>query len=90
MTVTPISSASRTTGTDTEYVSPPAPVLLSSIPTRGGADVHVYQDDDGSLSSDCTGCGEYAWALLSIVDSEFAREHAATCIRPPRPLPVAA
>ncbi|MFD3976191.1 hypothetical protein [Streptomyces cyaneofuscatus] len=82
MTVTPISSASRTAGTEAEYVSPPAPVLLSSIPTGGGADVHVYQDSDGSLSSDCTGWGEYAWALLSL---EFASEHAATCIRPPRP-----
>ncbi|MFI5726932.1 hypothetical protein [Streptomyces cyaneofuscatus] len=88
MNFTPISSASRTTGTETEYGSPPAPVLLSSFPTGGGADVHVYQDSDGSLSSDCTGCGEYAWALT--VTRDFAREHAATCIRPPRPLPVAA
>ncbi|MFF6859871.1 hypothetical protein ACFY9H_31380 [Streptomyces bacillaris] len=86
MSVIPISSARRTTETETEYAFPPAPVLVSSIPTGGGADVHVYQDSDGSLSSDCTGCGEYAWAL----NPEFAHEHAATCIRPPRPLLAAA
>ncbi|KAB2588412.1 hypothetical protein F5983_32695 [Streptomyces arboris] len=68
--------------TEAEYVSPPAPVLLSSIPTGGGADVHVYRDSDGSLSSDCTGCGEYAWTLR--VTTEFAQEHAASCLRRPR------
>ncbi|EHM31521.1 hypothetical protein OG582_39390 (plasmid) [Streptomyces anulatus] len=67
---------------DTVYVSPPAPMFLASIPTGAGADVHVYQDSDGSLSSDCTGCGEYAWTLL--VTPEFAQEHAVTCLRPPR------
>ncbi|MFI5905432.1 hypothetical protein [Streptomyces cyaneofuscatus] len=86
MTVTPIRSFAPFQGptarTEAEYVSPPAPVRLSSIPTGGGADVHVYRDSDGSLSSDCTGCGEYAWTLR--VTTEFAEEHATTCLRPPR------
>ncbi|MFD3641487.1 hypothetical protein [Streptomyces griseus] len=77
-TITSISAASAT------YVPPPAPVFLASIPTGAGADVHVYQDADGSLSSECTGCGEYAWTLR--VTHEFAQEHAAACLRRPRPL----
>ncbi|MFH9749004.1 hypothetical protein ACH4MN_31790 [Streptomyces anulatus] len=84
-TVTPITSIAvfaAAAAADTVYVSPPAPMFLASIPTGAGADVHVYQDSDGSLSSDCTGCGEYAWTLL--VTPEFAQEHAATCLRPPR------
>ncbi|SCE43095.1 hypothetical protein [Streptomyces sp. OspMP-M43] len=66
------------------YVSPPASVFLASIPTGAGADVHVYRDTDGSLSSECTGCGEYAWTLR--VTHEFAQEHATTCRRLPHPL----
>ncbi|MGW6287369.1 hypothetical protein [Streptomyces sp. NPDC055107] len=66
------------------YVSPPAPVTVDSIPTRAGAFVHLYADSDGSLSSECTGCGEYAWVLH--VTREFAEEHAATCLREPRRL----
>lgn len=64
------------------YVPPPAPVLVSTLPTEAGADVHVYRDTDGSLSSECTGCGEYAWTLR--VTRNFAQEHAATCHRRPR------
>ncbi|MER8268018.1 hypothetical protein ABT007_27905 [Streptomyces griseus] len=65
------------------FVPPPAPVLVSTLPTGAGADVHVYRDADGFLSSECTGCGEYAWTLR--VTREFAQEHAAACRRP-RPL----
>ncbi|MYR14793.1 hypothetical protein GTY62_30170 [Streptomyces sp. SID724] len=79
-TITFIASASASAA----YVSLPAPVFLASIPTGAGADVHVYQDADGSLSSECTGCGEYAWTLR--VTHEFAQEHAAACLRRPRPL----
>ncbi|MEW2068325.1 hypothetical protein [Streptomyces sp. NPDC007346] len=73
-----------TTGTEAAYSPPPAPVLLTSLPTEAGADVHIYRDTDGSLSSDCTGCGEYAWTLVTT--KQFAQEHAATCLRPPRQL----
>ncbi|MDG9687721.1 hypothetical protein QC334_34195 [Streptomyces sp. DH18] len=79
-TVTSIAAFAAAAAADT--VSPPAPMFLGSIPTGAGADVHVYQDSDGSLSSDCTGCGEYAWTLL--VTPEFAQEHAAICLRTPR------
>ncbi|MEU4180966.1 hypothetical protein [Streptomyces sp. NPDC026589] len=87
MTVTSIATrcaapAGLTTGLAAAYISPPAPMFLTSIPTGAGADVHIYQDPDGSLSSDCTGCGEYAWTLVTTQD--FAEEHAATCLRPPR------
>ncbi|MFH8886697.1 hypothetical protein [Streptomyces californicus] len=61
-----------------------APVTVAVLSTRAGATVTVYRDADGSLSSDCTGCGEYAWTLR--VTPGFAQEHAATCLRPPRPL----
>ncbi|WP_331756024.1 hypothetical protein OH791_38500 (plasmid) [Streptomyces anulatus] len=81
-TVTSIAAFTAAAAAEETYVSPPAPMLLGSIPTGAGADVHVYQDSDGSLSSDCTGCGEYAWTLL--VTPEFAQEHAAACLRPPR------
>ncbi|MBV7249247.1 hypothetical protein KDV96_36790 [Streptomyces sp. MW-W600-10] len=57
-------------------------MLVSTFPTEAGADVHVYRDTDGSLSSECTGCGEYAWTLR--VTRNFAQEHAATCRRRPR------
>ncbi|MFE1335650.1 hypothetical protein [Streptomyces microflavus] len=67
---------------DNRYVALPAPVTVDSIPTQAGATVRVYQDSDGSLSSDCTGCGEYAWTLL--VTPDIAQEHAAACHRPPR------
>ncbi|MFJ1799024.1 hypothetical protein [Streptomyces sp. NPDC088180] len=67
---------------DNGYVALPAPVTVDSIPTQAGAIVRVYQDSDGSLSSTCTGCGEYAWTVL--VTPEFAQEHAAACLRPPR------
>ncbi|MGW6469472.1 hypothetical protein [Streptomyces rubiginosohelvolus] len=65
-----------------------APVTVDAIPTQAGATVHVYTDPDGSLSSDCTGCGEYAWTLAA--DLGFARQHAAACFRRPRPLRLAA
>ncbi|OLO25500.1 MULTISPECIES: hypothetical protein [Streptomyces] len=81
-TVISIAAFAADAAAEAAYVSPPAPMLLGSIPTGAGADVHVYQDSDGSLSSDCTGCGEYAWTLL--VTPEFAQEHAAACLRPPR------
>ncbi|WP_331745299.1 hypothetical protein OG245_37465 (plasmid) [Streptomyces sp. NBC_01116] len=81
-TVTSIAAFAAAAAAEEAYVSPPAPVLLASIPTGAGTDVHVYQDSDGSLSSDCTGCGEYAYTLR--VTPEFAEEHAATCLRPPR------
>ncbi|MFF0337925.1 hypothetical protein ACFYUM_35710 [Streptomyces fimicarius] len=81
-TVTSIAAFAAAAAAEAAYVSPPAPALLASIPTWAGADVHVYEDPDGSLSSTCTGCGEYAWTLL--VTPEFAEEHAAACLRPPR------
>lgn len=59
-----------------------APTLMDSLRTRGGADVHIHRDSDDSLSSECTGCGEYAWTLR--LSTEFAQEHAASCHRPPR------
>ncbi|MFD8118611.1 hypothetical protein [Streptomyces microflavus] len=65
-----------------EYTAPYASAPLGSLRTRGGADVHIHRDSDGSLSSDCTGCGEYAWTLR--LTTEFAQEHAASCHRPPR------
>ncbi|WP_328698515.1 hypothetical protein [Streptomyces sp. NBC_00342] len=61
------------------YVSPPVPVTVDRLPTPAGAVVYVYQDTDGSLSSDCTGCGEYAWTLQ--VSREFAEDHARDCRR---------
>ncbi|RPK32234.1 hypothetical protein EES39_39040 [Streptomyces sp. ADI92-24] len=61
------------------YVSPSAPVTVDSLPTPAGAVVYVYQDTDGSLSSDCTGCGEYAWTLH--VTKAFAEDHARDCRR---------
>ncbi|GAB2949870.1 hypothetical protein [Streptomyces sp. NPDC059171] len=72
---------------DHEYVASSL-VTVDRIPTRGGAAVHIHQDSDGTLSSDCTGCGEYAWTLA--VTRDFARAHAATCFREPRPLRSAA
>ncbi|MFE9700552.1 hypothetical protein [Streptomyces sp. NPDC006270] len=59
-----------------------APATVASLPTRAGAAVLIDRDTDGSLSSVCTGCGEYAWTLR--VTRAFAQEHADTCIRPPR------
>ncbi|MFH8873135.1 hypothetical protein [Streptomyces griseus] len=79
--VTSVTAFAAAAAAEAAYVSPP-PMLLGSIPTGAGADVHVYQDADGSLSSTCTGCGEYAWTLR--VTPEFAQEHAAACLRPPR------
>ncbi|MFJ1930421.1 MULTISPECIES: hypothetical protein [unclassified Streptomyces] len=61
------------------YVSPPVPVTVDRLPTPAGATVYVYQDTDGSLSSDCSGCGEYAWTLQ--VTREFAEAHARDCRR---------
>lgn len=58
-------------------------VPVGTFFTPAGATVHVHRDADGSLSSDCTGCGEYAWTLQMTRD--FSREHARTCNRPPRP-----
>ncbi|MFJ9195697.1 hypothetical protein [Streptomyces globisporus] len=78
MTVTSIAAFAAASS-----VSPPAPVLVSTLSTGAGADVHVYRDTDGSLSSECTGCGEYAWTLR--ITHGFAQEHAATCLRRPRP-----
>ncbi|MDW4901354.1 MULTISPECIES: hypothetical protein [Streptomyces] len=85
-TVTSLTAFAAAAGADAVYVSPPAPMFLASIPTGAGADVHVYQDSDGSLSSDCTGCGEYAWTPR--VTQAFAQEHADICTRPPRPAAV--
>ncbi|MCX4657364.1 hypothetical protein OG249_36495 [Streptomyces microflavus] len=65
-----------------EYTAPYAPTFMDSLRTRGGADVHIHRDSDDSLSSECTGCGEYAWTLR--LTTEFAQEHAASCHRPPR------
>ncbi|MEV7659473.1 hypothetical protein AB0O39_35575 [Streptomyces anulatus] len=65
-----------------------APVAVESLLTAGEAVLFVYEDPDGSLSSDCTGCGEYAWTLD--VDLGFAREHAESCLRRPRPFRLAA
>lgn len=65
-----------------------APVTVGTISTQAGATVFVYTDLDGTLSSDCTGCGEYAWTLAA--DLGFARQHAAACFRRPRPLRLAA
>ncbi|MET8661425.1 hypothetical protein [Streptomyces griseus] len=83
MTAT-VTSIAAFAAASTAYVSPPAPVLVSTLSTGAGADVHVYRDTDGSLSSECTGCGEYAWTLR--VTREFAQEHAAACLRRPHPL----
>ncbi|MFF0198797.1 hypothetical protein ACFYT5_38420 [Streptomyces anulatus] len=65
-----------------------APVAVDSFLTAGEAVLYVYEDSDGSLSSDCTGCGEYAWTLD--VDFGFARAHAESCLRRPRPFRLAA
>ncbi|WP_050501512.1 MULTISPECIES: hypothetical protein [unclassified Streptomyces] len=64
------------------YVSSPEPAAAGRLRTLGGGTVHIYEDADGSLSSTCTGCGEYAWTLA--VTYEFARDHAALCRRRPR------
>ncbi|MFD5694374.1 hypothetical protein [Streptomyces rubiginosohelvolus] len=61
---------------------------MDAISTQAGAIVFVYKDPDGTLSSDCTGCGEYAWTLAA--DHDFARQHAAECLRRPHPLRLAA
>ncbi|MFD6479328.1 hypothetical protein ACFWEH_38115 [Streptomyces anulatus] len=55
---------------------------VDSFLTAGEAILYVYEDSDGSLSSDCTGCGEYAWTLD--VDLGFALAHAESCVRQPR------
>ncbi|WP_331764146.1 hypothetical protein OG944_38920 (plasmid) [Streptomyces anulatus] len=65
-----------------------APVVVDSLLTAGEAILYVYEDSDGSLSSDCTGCSEYAWTLD--VDRSFARAHAEICLRRPRPFRLAA
>ncbi|MEU4032452.1 hypothetical protein [Streptomyces anulatus] len=65
-----------------------APVAEDSFLTAGEAILYVYEDPDGSLSSDCTGCGEYAWTLD--VDLGFALAHAESCLRRPRPFRLAA
>ncbi|MEU3706911.1 hypothetical protein AB0E82_31990 [Streptomyces anulatus] len=65
-----------------------SPVAVNSFLTAGEAALFVYEDHDGSLSSDCTGCGEYAWTLD--VDLGFARAHAESCLRRPRPFRLAA
>lgn len=61
---------------------------VGAISTQAGAIVYVYTDPDGTLSSVCTGCGEYAWTLAA--DHAFAQQHAAACFRRPRPLRLAA
>ncbi|MFJ2101378.1 hypothetical protein ACIOHR_29800 [Streptomyces anulatus] len=65
-----------------------APVAVDSFLTAGEAVLFVYEDPDGSLSIDCTGCGEYAWTLD--VDRSFAQAHAESCLRHPRPFRLAA
>lgn len=65
-----------------------APAAVDAISTQAGATVFVYTDPDGTLSSVCTGCGEYAWTLAA--DLGFARQHAAACFRRPSPLRLAA
>lgn len=80
-TVTSIVTAlPSSAGTASADVSPLAPT--SSYPTEAGAVVHVYTDSDGSLSSECTGCGEYAWTLE--LTENFAWHHAWTCRKKPR------
>ncbi|MFD5345639.1 hypothetical protein ACFWJY_18220 [Streptomyces anulatus] len=64
------------------------PAAVDSLLTAGEAILYVYEDSDGSLSSDCTGCGEYAWTLD--VDFGFALAHAESCLRRPRPFRLAA
>ncbi|MFH8886617.1 hypothetical protein [Streptomyces californicus] len=64
------------------YVSSPEPAAAGRLKTLGGAAVFIYEDADGSLSSICTGCGEYAWTHAATRD--FARDHAALCRRRPR------
>ncbi|MFF3264950.1 hypothetical protein ACFYWO_38035 [Streptomyces sp. NPDC002932] len=83
LTFAPTSASPASVPETGTYVSPPVLVTVDRIPTPAGATVHVYRDTDGSLSSDCTGCGEYAWTLR--VTPEFALEHARTCNRRPRP-----
>ncbi|WP_242436920.1 hypothetical protein [Streptomyces sp. CB02488] len=84
MTTSILTFAPAPTGPATEpgtevYVSPPVPVTVDRLPTPAGATVYVYQDTDGSLSSDCSGCGEYAWTLQ--VTRGFAEDHARDCRR---------
>ncbi|WP_097865714.1 hypothetical protein [Streptomyces sp. rh34] len=82
MTVTSIATfaaPASSTGTASACVSPLAPT--SSYPTEAGAVVYVYTDSDGSLSSECTGCGEYAWTLE--LTEIFAWHHAWTCRKKP-------
>ncbi|MEU8672671.1 hypothetical protein AB0C71_37905 [Streptomyces anulatus] len=69
-------------------ITAPTPVAVDSFLTAGEAILYVYEDPDGSLSSDCTGCGEYAWTLD--VDRGFAQAHAESCLRRPRPFRLAA
>ncbi|MEU3136402.1 hypothetical protein ABZ691_26945 [Streptomyces sp. NPDC006854] len=66
----------------TATVTSIAPTTVDAFSTPAGAVVYVYEDPDGSLSSDCTGCGEFAWTLA--VSRDFARVHAAECLRQPR------
>ncbi|MGW0669793.1 hypothetical protein [Streptomyces sp. NPDC002746] len=84
MTISILTFAPAPTGPATEpetevYISPPVPVTVDRLRTPAGAVVYVYQDTDGSLSSDCTGCGEYAWTLH--VTKAFAEDHARDCRR---------
>ncbi|MFG2676913.1 hypothetical protein [Streptomyces sp. NPDC048445] len=72
----------RATEPKTEVYVSPVPVTVNRIPTPAGAVVYVYRDTDGSLSSDCSGCGEYAWTLQ--VTRGFAEDHARGCRKQPR------
>ncbi|MFJ4917641.1 hypothetical protein [Streptomyces sp. NPDC088726] len=58
-------------------------VLLAVYGTLAGAEVDVREFPDGTLSSSCTGCGEWAWTMQPTAAQ--AQEHARNCCRRPRP-----
>ncbi|MFE3144274.1 hypothetical protein [Streptomyces scopuliridis] len=57
-------------------------VLIDTYPTPGGASVTLHRAADGTLTSDCTACGECTWPLLPTRGQ--AKEHARTCTRSAR------
>ncbi|WP_326615328.1 hypothetical protein OG949_41220 (plasmid) [Streptomyces scopuliridis] len=57
-------------------------VLIDTYATRGGATANLHRAVDGTVISDCTACGEYAWPLRPTRDQAW--EHARTCTRPAR------
>lgn len=60
-------------------------LLIAVYGTLGGGEVEVRNLPDRTLTSTCTGCGEWAWPREPTV--EQAHDHANSCCRKPRSQP---